>query len=182
MPVYTALLRGINVGAHKRVKREKLRASCPGLGFEKVKTFIQSGNVVYQAAKLSSDSISRTMQQCIASDFGFSADVIMRSKDEMGSIVRDNPFLKQRGIDTKKLHVAFLSDPPATPAVKKLQSLTIAPDKIHPAGKEIYFYFPNGVSGSSLWEHSLDRVLGVPVTMRNWNTVNQLYEMAVGCG
>jgi uncharacterized protein (DUF1697 family) len=48
--------------------------------------------------------------------------------------------------------------------------------------KEMYFYFPNGVSGSSLWKHPLDRVLSVPITMRNWNTVNKLYEMAVECG
>ena len=71
---------------------------------------------------------------------------------------------------------------PAAAAVKKLESLTTAPDKLHAAGKEIYFYFPNGVSGSSLWKHPLDRVMSVPATMRNWNTVNALYQMALECG
>jgi uncharacterized protein (DUF1697 family) len=90
--------------------------------------------------------------------------------------------LKERGVDPVKLHVAFLSDVPEAEAVKRLESLTIKPDKVHTAGREIYFYFPNGVSGSSLWKHPLDRVLAVAVTMRNWNTVNALYEMAVECG
>jgi uncharacterized protein (DUF1697 family) len=81
----------------------------------------------------------------------------------------------------KKLHVLFLSEVPAAAAVKKLESLTTTPDKVHAARKEIYFYFPNGVSGSSLWKHPLDRVMSVTTTMRNWNTVNSLYQMAVEC-
>src|SRR5579864_9014444 len=182
MAIYIALLRGINIGPHKRMKMEKLRASCEGLGLQKVKTFIQSGNVVFQAAKLSSASVSKKIEERILTDFGFSVDVILRSQDEMARIILANPLLKERGIETSKLHVAFLSDTPAPGAIKKLESLTIKPDKVHAAGKEIYLYFPNGVSGSSLWKHPLDRVLAVPVTMRNWNTVNSLYEMAVECG
>lgn len=76
----------------------------------------------------------------------------------------------------------FLSKVPAAAAAKKLESLTLAPDRVRCRGKETYFYFPNGVSGSSLWKHPLDRVLSVSGTMRNWNTVNKLYEMAVQCG
>ena len=181
MPIYVALLRGINIGPHKRIKMEKLRASCEGLGFEKVRTFIQSGNVVFKAAKLTGDCISKKLAGCILTDFGFSVEVIARSKDEMVAIIDANPFVGQSGIDVKKLHVVFLSEVPAAVAVEKLVSLTTAPDKVHPAGKEIYFYFPNGVSGSSLWKHPLDRVMSVPVTMRNWNTVNALYQMAVEC-
>jgi len=181
MPIYIALLRGINIGPHKRMKMEKLRASCEGLGFEQVRTFIQSGNVVFKAAKLPGEGISKKLAACILTDFGFSVEVITRSNDEMGAIIEANPFVGQRGIDVKKLHVAFLSEVSAAAAVKKLKSLTMAPDKLHSAGKEIYFYFPNGVSGSSLWKHPLDRVISVPTTMRNWNTVNSLYQMALEC-
>src|SRR5579864_4720419 len=136
MPVYIALLRGINVGPHKRMKMEKLRASCEALGFQKVKTFIQSGNVVFQAGKLSSASASKKIEERILADFGFSVDVISRSQDEMDRIIRANPLLKERGIDTSKLHVAFLSDTPGSEAVKKLESLTIKPDKVCVADKE----------------------------------------------
>lgn len=182
MPVHVALLRGINIGPHKRVKMDKLRTSCEGLGFDKVQTFIQSGNVVFQAAKLAPRSISKKLEDRILKDFGFSVDVLSRTREEMGKIIQNNPLLKERGIDPARLHVAFLSDVPTAEAVKKLESLTIKPDKVCIADKEIYFYFPNGVSGSSLWKHPLDRVLSIPVTMRNWNTVNALYEMAVECG
>jgi|SRR5436309_1515641 len=181
MPIYIAMLRGVNVGAHKRMKMEKLRASCEGLGFEKVATFIQSGNVVFKAGKVSTEALSKKIEARIVADFGFSSEVILRSRDEMGKVIANNPFAKQNGIDTQKLHVLFLSEAPPQAAVKKLQSLTISPDKVDVAGKEIYFYFPNGVSGSSLWKHPLDRVLGVSATMRNWNTVNKLYEMAEEC-
>jgi uncharacterized protein (DUF1697 family) len=182
MPIYIAMLRGVNIGAHKRMKMEKLRASCEGLGFEKVATFIQSGNVVFKAGRISPEALSKKIEACIVADFGFSSEVILRSKDEMGKIIAKNPFAKQHGIDTQKLHVVFLSEAPPQSAVKKLQSLTIPPDKLDVAGKEIYFYFPNGVSGSSLWKHPVDRVLGVSATMRNWNTVSKLYEMAGECG
>lgn len=182
MPIYIAMLRGINVGAHKRMKMEKLRASCEALGCQQVKTYIQSGNVVLQAEKLSASSLTRKIEERILADFGFSSDVILRSREEMQKIVKGNPLLKEEGIDTSKLHVVFLSEAAAPSAVKKLEALTLEPDRVRHSGKEIYFYFPNGVSGSSLWKHNLDRELSITGTMRNWNTVNKVYQMAVACG
>lgn len=182
MPVYIAMLRGINIGPHKRMKMEKLRASCEALDLQQVKTYIQSGNVVFQAARPTATALSRKIEQRIVQDFGFSSDVILRTREELGRIIKNNPLLKERGIDPARLHVVFLRDVPAPEAVKKLESLTLPPDQVHPAGHEIYCYFPNGVSGSSLWKHPMDRVLAVQTTMRNWNTVNTLYQMAVECG
>ena len=182
MPVYIALLRGINIGPHKRMKMEKLRASCEALGFAGVKTYIQSGNVIFKAPKLSPAALSKKLGECILKDFGFSSEIISRTREEMKAIIDGNPFMKERDIDPSKLHVVFLSQPASAAALKKLHDLTIAPDRVSYRDKEIYFYFPNGVSGSSLWKHSLDRVLSVSGTMRNWNTVNKLYEMAVECG
>jgi len=176
------MLRGINVGGHKRMKMEKLRASCEALGFEQVKTFIQSGNVIFEAQKVSPGALSKKVEERILSDFGFSVDVISRTREELAKIIRNNPLLKEQSIDPSKFHVVFLSDAPAPAAVKKLESLTLAPDRVRFGNKEIYFYFPNGVSGSSLWKHPVDRVLSVVATMRNWNTVNKLYAMAVECG
>ena len=182
MPIYIAMLRGINVGPHKRMKMEKLRASCEALGCQQVKTYIQSGNVVLQAARLSASSLTKRIEERILADFGFSSDVILRTREEMQKTVTGNPLLKEEGIDSSKLHVVFLSEAPAPSAMKKLEALTLAPDRVRHSGKEIYFYFPNGVSGSSLWKHNLDRELSITFTMRNWNTVNKLYEMAVGLG
>src|ERR1700693_1868196 len=115
MPVYIAMLRGINIGPHKRMKMEKLRASCEGLGLSNVKTYIQSGNVIFRAGKLSSGAWSKTMGECIVRDFGFSADVISRTRDEMKRVIDENPFVKERGMDgmdVSKLHVVFLPHAP----------------------------------------------------------------------
>ena len=172
------MLRGINVGAHKRMKMEKLRASCEALGFVGVKTYIQSGNLIFKAPKLSPAGLSKKLSECIVKDFGFSCEVISRTREEMKQVTDNNPFTKERGLDVSKLHAVFFSQPPAPAGLKKLQELTLAPDRVQPAGNEIYFYFPNGVSGSSLWKHPLDRVLGVAGTMRNWKTVTTLYQMA----
>jgi uncharacterized protein (DUF1697 family) len=180
MPVYIALLRGINIGPHKRMKMEKLVMSCAECGFEGARTYIQSGNIVLQAPKMPPERLSKKLEKQIAADFGFSADVITRTKNELGKIIGGNPLLKQRGVDPEKLPVVFLAEAPSPEAIKKLESLTLPPDRVLVGKKEIYFYFPNGVSGSSLWKHPLDKVLKVSGTMRNWRTVNKLYEMAEG--
>ena len=181
MPIYIAMLRGINVGPHKRMKMEKLRASCQALGMKRVVTYIQSGNLVFQAARSSPQSLAKRLEAQIVKDFGFAAEVFTRTADEMKCAVEENPLTKESGLDSSKLHVLFLAEIPQASAVKKLESLTIAPDKVQHRGKEVYFYFPNGVSGSSIWKHTLDRVLGISGTIRNWKTVTTLNEMAGQC-
>ena len=99
MPTYIALLRGINVGANKRMKMEKLRASCESLRFEAVKTYIQSGNIVFRATQLSPATLSKKFEECIQRDFGFSADVIARTLEQMKQIIERNPLLKEKDVD-----------------------------------------------------------------------------------
>jgi uncharacterized protein (DUF1697 family) len=182
MPAYIAMLRGINIGPHKRIKMDRLRASFEGLEFDQVQTYIQSGNVVFMAGKVSAASLSKKIEGKLLEDFGFSVSVILRTGEEMEKIVGGNPLLKEKGVDPAKLHVAFLSEAPTPAALAKLQGLTLAPDRARFLGKELHLYFPNGTSGSSLWKHPLDRVLSVVTTTRNWNTVNQLLAMARGLG
>jgi uncharacterized protein (DUF1697 family) len=99
MPIYIAMLRGINVGAHKRMKMDKLRASCEALGFQQVKTFIQSGNIIFESEKALLAALSKKIEGQILRDFGFSADIILRTRDEMSKIIRDNPLLKEKDVD-----------------------------------------------------------------------------------
>src|SRR5215469_6013134 len=127
MPVYISLLRGINVGPHKRMKMGKLRASCEALRFEQVATYIQSGNVVFRGAKLSPDTVSKKIEKQIECDFGFHADVMTRTADQLKKIIRSNPLLKEAAVVESKFHVVFLSDAPGGEAIKKLESLTLAP-------------------------------------------------------
>jgi len=124
LPIYIAMLRGINVSGQKIIKMEKLRASFETLGFNSVRTYVQSGNVIFQASKTSSDILSKSIEGKILGDFGFSVTLVLRSSDEMEKIVNDNPFLTDRGIDHSKLHVTFLSELPAKAVLGKLDSLT----------------------------------------------------------
>jgi len=181
MPIYVALLRGINVGGNKMIKMDKLRSSLETMGLEQVKTYIQSGNVAFKTSKISPSALSKKIEAKILSDFGFSASVVSRSADEIKNTIANNPLLNQPGIDPEKLHIAFLSEAPAPLALKKLAELTQKPDQSLCLGKEVYLYFPNGVSGSSLWKHPLDGVLSVVATTRNWKTVNTLHQMCLDC-
>jgi uncharacterized protein (DUF1697 family) len=179
--VYVSMLRGINVGAHKRIKMDTLRQSFEALGFEKVKTFIQSGNVVFKTGKLSTITLSKRIEARILSDVGFPVSVVSRTVDEMCDTIENNPFVKDRGIDQEKLHVMFLSATPAPPALEKLEALTAPPDQFRCLGKEIYLYLPNGTAESKLMKSPLDRVLSVVTTTRNWRTVNSVHKMCQDC-
>jgi uncharacterized protein (DUF1697 family) len=181
MPIYISMLRGINVGGHKRIKMDQLRKSFEALGFEQVKTYIQSGNVVFKTGKLSTLKLSTRIGEAILRDFGFPVSVISRSSDEMAATIERNPFLNQRGIDQERLHVTFLSAAPAPAALKKLADLTKAPDQFRGSDEELYFYLPNGVSQSVLMKSPVDRILAAVTTTRNWKTVNSLHQMCQDC-
>ena len=177
-----ALLRGINVGGHKRIKMDPLRKSLGALGFEQVKTYIQSGNVVFNTAQLSPAGLSKRIEESILRDFGHSVSVISRTLDEMGKTIAANPFLKQRGINQAKLHVMFLPESPVPSDLRQLEGLTAAPDQSRCVGKEIYLYLPNGFAESSLANNPLERRLLQRATIRNWRTVSNLYQMCLDCG
>src|ERR1039458_9100227 len=108
MPIYVSMLRGINVGGHKRIKMDMLRQSFEALGFEQVKTYIQSGNVVFRTGKISTLKLSKRIEERILSDFGFSVSVISRSGGELAKTIASSPFLNARNIDHERLHVMFL--------------------------------------------------------------------------
>ncbi len=179
MPIYISMLRGINVGGHKKVPMAQLRAMFESLGFEQVRTYIQSGNVVFKAAKSPPLNLSRKIEGKIQDEFGFAAPVITRTSEEMGEAIRANPFLKEKGIDLSKLHVTFLSGAPGPAAVKTLESLAAEPDQFRACGREIYLYCPNGYGQTKLANNALEKVLSLSATTRNWNTVNKLYEMSL---
>jgi uncharacterized protein (DUF1697 family) len=181
MPVYISMLRGINVGGHKRIKMDDLRTSFEALGFEQVQTYIQSGNVVFAAPKSSTSQLSKRIEERILKDFSFPASVISRTASEFAAAIANNPFLKERGIDPERLHVMFLSEAPAPTALKKLVNLLAPPDQARGSDREIYFYLPNGVSQSVLFRTPVDRMLSVVTTMRNWRTVNALHQMWQDC-
>jgi uncharacterized protein (DUF1697 family) len=181
MPTYVAMLRGINLGPHKRVKMEALRKSFESIGLKNVQTYIQSGNVIFKAGKSSVDALGKKIEKQITSDFGFSSLTILRSQDELGTIVKMNPFLKQAGVSPEKLHVIFLSESPENDILKQLKGLTKAPDESCCLGQEIYLHLPNGFARSSMMNNPVERKFLVQATTRNWRTVNNIYQMCLDC-
>ncbi len=175
---YMALLRGINVGGRKIIKMDQLRESFEAMGLEDVKTYVQSGNAIFKAAKKSEETLSREIQDRILRDFGFSVSVIVVSSEEINRAIKGNPFVRKKGVDTSKLHVTFLSQAPERSAVKALEALPAKPDEFRHSGKTIYLHCPNGYGTTKLSNNTLERVLSVRATTRNWRTVNKLYEMS----
>jgi uncharacterized protein (DUF1697 family) len=177
---YVALLRGVNVGGHKAVKMDQLRNAFEALGFEGVKTYVQSGNVVFNAQKQASEQLSKRIEEKVLREFGIAVPVTVKTAGEMNAVIRNNPFLQEKGIDLSKLHVTFLSHAPEKTALKMLDAIAATPDQFLSSGKEIYLYCPNGYGVTKLSNNALEKVLSVRATTRNWRTVNQLYEMTLG--
>jgi len=182
MPIYISMLRGINVGGHNKVKMPVLRGLLESLGFQQVRTYIQSGNVVFKAGRGSSLQISKKIEERIAEEFGIRVPVVTRTSAEMGSVIDGNPFLKTEGIDLTKLHVTFLSKAPDPAALKRLEPLAVEPDQFRWCGREIYLYCPNGYGNTKLSNNAIEKMLSATATTRNWNTVNKLYEMSLQGG
>jgi uncharacterized protein (DUF1697 family) len=180
MPVYVALLRGVNLGPNKRMKMEKLRASCEALGFTQVQTYIQSGNVVFKAAKTAPAKLAKKIEERIVRDFGFSAAVLVRTREEIGCLIEKNPFLKKTD-DGARLHAVFLAEVPAAEILKEFAGLTTLPDESRCIEREVFLYLPNGMGKSSLIHNPLERKLLKGATTRNWNTVKQLHAMCQAC-
>jgi len=178
MSIYVAMLRGINVGGQKIVKMESLRKSFESLGFNRVRTYVQSGNVVFEASKGSSDNLSRKIREKILSDYTLSVPLIVRTSGEMRKVVSDNPFLKDGGTDHSKLHVTFLSELPAEATLRKLDALNSPPDRFHIRSREIYLYCPDGYGRTKLSNSAFEKLLSVEATTRNWKTVNALVKIS----
>ena len=178
MMTYIAMLRGINVGHGKVVKMERLRTLFATLGFGEVRTYVQSGNVVFQSERKSSAELTRTIEAKIQRDFGFTVPVLIKTSTELAQIVRDNPLLKVKGIDVSKLHVTFLSNAPPKTAAKALEDLATTRERFRILNREIYLYCPDGYGKSKLANNTIEKKCSLVATTRNWRTVSALLKMA----
>jgi uncharacterized protein (DUF1697 family) len=190
MPVVISMLRGVNLAGHNRIKMDALRALYESLKLQDCQTYVQSGNVVFRidwpagakVAKNHLEELGTRIENAIEQRFGFRPDVILRTASELLEVIARNPFAKRRGIDPRKLLVAFLAHHPGPEACNKLRALKIDPEELHIDGRELYIYFPNGIARAKLSWPVLDRTLKTPLTGRNWNTVMKLAEIAEHLG
>jgi uncharacterized protein (DUF1697 family) len=172
MPVLVAMLRGVNLGSARRIKMDELRAVYESLGLHAVRTHLQSGNVVFQAAR---GIAAARLEDAFEKRFGFRSEVYLRTPAELKDVVDRNPF---PGAEGSKLGVCFLAADPGDEARRKALALETPPEKMHAEGRELYVYFPNGMGRPKLNMAAVGRALGGSGTMRNWNTVVKLLEIA----
>jgi uncharacterized protein (DUF1697 family) len=168
MGVYVALLRAVNVGGTGKLPMSDLSALCSKLGFANVRTYIQSGNVIF-ASKLSEKSIRAQLEQALTKILGKHADVIVRSSAELRAVLQANPF---KDAEQAKVGVYFQSDPVSKSQLSKVESPT--GEDVRLGKREFYILFPNGMGRSKL---KLPAGVG---TMRNMNTVAKLVALAEG--
>jgi uncharacterized protein (DUF1697 family) len=175
MAVYVAMLRGVNVGGNP-LKMEWLRAACAELGFADVRTYLQSGNVVL-SSRLGAEAVAGKLKAAIDGNTRLPVPVVVRTAAELTKVVAENPFLKQKGIDTAKLHVTFLERPAAKPDTAKLDKLAGNRDEYRLVRREVFLHCPINYGQSKLVNTALEKVLG-SATTRNWSTVTTLAAMA----
>jgi len=177
MPRYVSILRGINVSGKNKIKMNELADLYRSLKFSAVETYIQSGNVVFDASAGSNLKIASMIEKGITQAFGLEVPVIVRSKPEFRKIVAGNPFLSRAGIDHDFLHVTFLGSKPRREAVANFSPAGLGKDDFMLGASEVYLYCPGGYGKTRLSNTFLEKQLDVTATTRNWKTVNTLSEM-----
>lgn len=179
MQTFISILRGINVSGQKKILMADLKKLYESLKFNEVKTYIQSGNVVFKSdSKISDIQLARKIEKAISTKYKFEVPVIIRTKEELEKILSQNSFTKEKSIDLKKLHVTFLSETPDREKMEQIKEVDFSPDQFIIKGKEIYLHIPNSYGETKLSNKFFENKLKVSATTRNWNTVNKLLELA----
>ncbi|MDC0711413.1 DUF1697 domain-containing protein [Stigmatella sp. ncwal1] len=173
------LLRGINVGGHRKVPMEHLRQLCRELGFDDVESYIQSGNLVLSAPQGAEAAVA-SLEPAIEQRFGFAVDVIARTARQWADYAAGSPFPDAAEQHPNLLHLALSKQKPKSGAAAALRERAMAGERIETVGDALWVHFPDGVARTKLSPAVFDKAMGSPVTARNWRTVLKLHEMAGG--
>jgi uncharacterized protein (DUF1697 family) len=180
MPTYVILLRAVNVGGTGKLPMADFQRVLTALGFEKVETYIQSGNAVVDAKGTAAkvvEAVASELEKLMGAPVG----LVVRTHEQMDRIIRENPFSTEAA-DGSKVHVGFLAGPAAKEATTGLDRLVSQypkrRDRYQLAGDTLYLHLPDGAAETKFSGKSLDKVLGVMATARNWNTVLKLHAMS----
>ena len=176
---YISILRGINVGGNRKILMKDLKVLFEKLGFLKVETYIQSGNVIFESdRKLSNADLEKNIQQSILETFGFEVSVIVCTSESWSEFIVNNPFLKENEVDIEKLHLTVLKEEPLPELVKKIKDLIFLPDRFEIMGRNVFVYCENGYGRTKITNDFFEKKLKVAATTRNWKTVMKLHELS----
>ncbi len=182
MMIYIALLRGINVGGHRKVKMAELKQLFERLGLQQVRTYIQSGNVLFRS-ETDERTLRSMLEEEIASAYGFEVTVVIRTVEELRRIAEGCPFSDgeireaEAASDAESLYVAMLTEKPAADNVVRIQSFESEQEKLRIIGRDAYMLLHQSIRNAKLAGQL--HQLAVPATTRNWKTIHKLLALAV---
>ena len=175
MNTVIALFRGINVGGNNILPMKELIPVLEGLGLENIKTYIQSGNVVFQSNMDDKNTLSERLSEAVQKSHGFSPWVLLLTEAELQSAMENNPFPEAEA-DPKSLHLSFLAEKTENADIELLKQLKKDNERFALTDSVFYLHAPDGIGRSKL-AAKVEKALGVAITGRNWRTVNKIQAM-----
>jgi len=175
MKTYIALLRGINVGGTNVLPMKDLVALLEDIGSQNVKTYIQSGNAVFQNKEENASLLSNKIRAAIKESHGFEPQVLLLAPEEMERAIESNPFPEAES-EPKTLHLHFLASMPKNPDLGALESIKSDRERFALKDRVFYLHAPDGMGRSKLAANT-EKLLGVAITSRNWRTVCKVMTM-----
>jgi uncharacterized protein (DUF1697 family) len=180
MKTYIALFRGVNVGGNNVLPMKELVALLENIGSQNVKTYIQSGNAVFQNEEENALLLSNRISAAIKKSHGFEPQIVLLELEKIERAVGSNPFPEAES-EPKTLHVHFLSSIPKNPDLDALESIKSGRERFALKDGVFYLHAPDGIGRSKLASNA-EKLLGVSMTGRNWRTVCKVMAMAKQCG
>lgn len=177
MTTHLALLRGINVSGHNMIKMDALKSTLEKIGFQNVQTYIQSGNVFVTTEEENAAKVGFIIKQEIFKAFGYDVPVIILTVADLQACFTNNPYMKEKVVDTKKLYVAFISKELRPESINELKISQFKPDEAQIDGNRIFIKYAVGAGKTRLDQKYIEKKLNLTATIRNWNTVTQLLKM-----
>lgn len=177
MPTYIALLRAVNVGGTGKLPMADFRKLLESLGYRNVETYIQSGNAVFDATGAAA-KITKAIADGLEKLLGIPVGVLLRTHDQLTQLIAANPYATEAADDGARVHAVFLSGIPAEDAVPGLLKIPARRERYHHSGDTLYLHLPDGAADTKFAAKTLDRILSVTTTARNWNTVLKLHAMS----
>jgi uncharacterized protein (DUF1697 family) len=175
---FIALLRGVNVGGARKIAMADLRAFAEGLGFDDVRTLLQSGNLVFRSPARKTADLERRLETEAKTRLGLETHFLVRTADEWRRVVARNPLADAARRDPARFALVCLKDAPAAAKVEALQAAVPGPETIRADGRHLYIAYPMGMGTSWLTNARIEARLGTRGTARNWNTVMKLAALA----
>ena len=177
MSISVVLLRGINVGRHRRVSMADVRASLADVGYPDVETYLQSGNLLVET-RVGATRLGADVEAALRGDLGLDIDAIVRTGAQLRKVLTTNPFLAER-VPTSALHVGYCKSKPSAAAARALAARDFGRDRATVVGAEVFLLYPDGQGRSKMSGAVIEKILDVAVTVRNWNVTTALAERAV---